>query len=194
MWVAPNRALDIVWRDMLFILLMVFLMLAIFANPPESGKEIVSPGVLVVEIRWPDSLPVDVDLWVKAPGDVPVGYHNRAGEVFNLLRDDLGMMRDQTIHNYEYSFARSTPDGEYIVTVHLYFDWGWDDYPLPVDAKIYIVGPAHAEPQEVLFETVHLLSRGHEVTVARFTLQDGELVPGSVNQIPAALSPQTRRQ
>lgn len=194
MWVVPNRALDIVWRDMLFILLMVFLMLAILVNPPNSGAEIESPGVLVVEIRWPDKLPVDVDLWVKAPGDEPVGYNNRAGEVFNLLRDDLGMLRDQTDHNYEYSFARSTPDGEYIVTVHLYNDNNWRDYPLPVNAKIYIMTPLSDAPQEILLETVYLLSRGHEVTVARFTLQGGELVVGSITQIPAALGPQNRRQ
>ena len=35
MWVAPNRALDIVWRDMLFILLMMFLMIAILMVFPD---------------------------------------------------------------------------------------------------------------------------------------------------------------
>ena len=40
--------------------------------------------------RWPPELDSDVDLWVQAPGDVPVGYSNKGGAVFNLLRDDLG--------------------------------------------------------------------------------------------------------
>ena len=194
MWVAPGRALDIVWRDMLFILLMVFLMLAILVNPPEDAKAIDSPGVLVVEIRWPDGLKIDVDLWVKAPGEEPVGFYNRAGRVFNLLRDDLGSARDDTPHNYEYSFARSIPDGEYIVTVHLYNNWSYDQFPLPVQARISILAPAGGTPTEILKRTVYLLSRGHEETVARFTLEGGELVPGSMSQIPAPLSPQTRRQ
>jgi xanthosine utilization system XapX-like protein len=30
---------------------------------------------------------------VQAPGDVPVGYSNKSGGVFNLLRDDLARKR-----------------------------------------------------------------------------------------------------
>ena len=39
------------------------------------------------------------DLWVQAPGDVPVGYSNKSGGVFNLLRDDLGKAKDMTDGN-----------------------------------------------------------------------------------------------
>jgi len=37
-----------------------------------------------------DAALAHVDLWVQAPGDVPVGYSNKSGGVLNLLRDDLG--------------------------------------------------------------------------------------------------------
>jgi hypothetical protein len=39
------------------------------------------------------------DLWIQAPGDVPVGYSNKSGGVFNLLRDDLGKAKDMTDGN-----------------------------------------------------------------------------------------------
>jgi hypothetical protein len=39
------------------------------------------------------------DLGVQAPGDVPVGYSNKSGGVFNLLRDDLGKVMDMTDGN-----------------------------------------------------------------------------------------------
>ena len=39
------------------------------------------------------------DLWVQAPGDLPIGYSNKSGGVFNLLRDDLGKAKDMTDGN-----------------------------------------------------------------------------------------------
>ena len=75
---------------------------------------------MIVEVRWPDQLDSDVDLWVQAPGDVPVGYSNKGGAIFNLLRDDLGQRADATGMNYEVSYSRGIPPGEYMVNVHLY--------------------------------------------------------------------------
>ena len=68
------------------------------------------PGNVMVEARWPDQLDTDVDLWVQAPGDVPVGYSNKGGAVFNLLRDDLGR-RGRDRLNYEVSYSRGMPAG-----------------------------------------------------------------------------------
>jgi hypothetical protein len=39
------------------------------------------------------------DLWVQAPGDLPIGYSNKSGGVFNILRDDLGKAKDMTDGN-----------------------------------------------------------------------------------------------
>ena len=58
----------------------------------------------MIEARWPDAVDADVDLWVQAPGDVPVGYSNKGGAIFNLLRDDLGTRADATGINYEISY------------------------------------------------------------------------------------------
>ena len=74
----------------------------------------------MVEANWPPDLDSDVDLWVQAPGDVPVGYSNKGGAVFNLLRDDLGQQLDLSGLNYESSYSRGIVPGEYTVNVHLY--------------------------------------------------------------------------
>jgi hypothetical protein len=47
-----------------------------------------------------------VDLWVQAPGDVPVGYSNESGVIFNLVRDDLGKGSDPNSMNYEIAYGR----------------------------------------------------------------------------------------
>ncbi|RVC14735.1 hypothetical protein EN884_16150, partial [Mesorhizobium sp. M7A.F.Ca.AU.001.01.1.1] len=48
------------------------------------------PGNMIVHAVWPQG-DTDVDLWVDGPGElVPVGYSNKGGLLWNLLRDDLG--------------------------------------------------------------------------------------------------------
>lgn len=59
-------------------------------------------------MHWPSDMENDVDLWVKAPGEGPVGFWNQGGEVFNLLRDDLGAIGDATDENYEVSYSRAS--------------------------------------------------------------------------------------
>ena len=74
----------------------------------------------MVEANWPPDMDSDVDLWVQAPGDMPVGYSNKGGAVFNLLRDDLGQQLDLSGLNYESSYSRGIVPGEYTVNLHLY--------------------------------------------------------------------------
>ena len=83
-----------VFRDVILLALLGFVAIVVLllphVNPDAEDKEAgVSPasGNVVVEIHWPDGLNTDVDLWVQAPGDVPVGYSNKGGRIFNLLRD-----------------------------------------------------------------------------------------------------------
>jgi hypothetical protein len=71
---------------------------AIVAKGSETDG-VTAPGNVAVEMQWPDKLDADVDLWVQAPGDAPVGYSNKSGRVFNLLRDDLGKAQDMTYGN-----------------------------------------------------------------------------------------------
>jgi hypothetical protein len=114
-----------VFRDVLMLALIGFVAMVIMLLPHiskthEETEEHRPPGNVVVEMHWPDELPVDVDLWVKAPNDVPVGFWNQGSQYFNLLRDDLGMEGDASSRNYEVSYSRGIIPGEYVVNVHMY--------------------------------------------------------------------------
>ena len=109
-----------VFRDVILLALAGFVFITVLLlphiNPKAKDGEGATdpPGNVIAEMRWDDKLRTDVDLWVQAPGDVPVGYSNKSGLIFNLLRDDLGSHADPTDVNFETSFSRGIPPGEYI--------------------------------------------------------------------------------
>jgi len=188
---------DIVYRDVITLALLGFFSLVIimlpYINPPkqklDASKDISAPGNVIVEARWDDRIDADVDLWVQAPGDVPVGYSNLGGKVFNLLRDDIGFRNDASGLNYENAFSRSIPAGEYIVNLHMYFNRAnvW-----PIKAKVIVstIQPNGSSriSQQILVADAILHKQGEEITVLRFKLDDkGKLVQGSVNANPKKL-------
>jgi len=176
-----------VFRDVLMLALIGFVAMVIMLLPHLSEKrdenrDTHAPGNVVVEIHWPDDLAVDVDLWVQAPGDVPVGFWNQGSRFFNLLRDDLGLDNDATGRNYEVSYSRGIPAGEYTVNVHMY-----GTVPLGVRVPVRVVvsvKPKYGELRQLLETRVELTHRNQEETAFRFQLTDvGELVPGSVTTL-----------
>ena len=180
---------DTVFRDvitnMLFAFVAVVLLLLPHLNPPgEAAEDDTSPpGNVIVEIHWPNDLDTDVDLWVEAPGDVPVGYSNKGGVIFNLLRDDLGRRADATGLNYEVSYSRGIPAGEYTVNVHLYRNAA-RVLPVPVTVITSVKKTAEESARQLLASDVELGREGEELTVYRFKLDEaGELVPGSVHSL-----------
>jgi hypothetical protein len=115
-----------VWLDTALLMLGGFILMTVLmlsvVNPPAQSAETQgeqSPGNVIVEAQWADGVDADVDLWVQAPGDRPVGYSNKSGQMFNLLRDDLGKAQDVTDYNYEVAYSRGIPSGEYVVNVHM---------------------------------------------------------------------------
>ena len=99
------RGMNVSFRDMLFLLVFAYLVIGAVAlahvakKDEEQSKGQTPPGNVIVEMFWDKAIDADVDLWVQAPGDVPVGYSNKSGGVFNLLRDDLGKAKDMTDGN-----------------------------------------------------------------------------------------------
>lgn len=67
----------------------VYILLPLIADPLEKSDEAPQPqGNLIIELYWPDEQNIDVDLWARAEADgIPIGYSNKGGAVFNLLRD-----------------------------------------------------------------------------------------------------------
>jgi len=181
-----------VFRDVIMLALLGFVTIVIlllpYLNPPvEPTEDINAPGNVVVELRWSDDVDADVDLWVKAPGDRAVGYTNKGGEVFNLLRDDLGHVNDPGRLNYEVAYSRGRPAGEYAVNLHLYTNRA---RTLPIEAEVYIgikKSPT-SSINRLSYKKVKLVEVGHELTVLRFKLDDdGELIFGSLHDLPLRL-------
>jgi len=181
-----------VFRDVIMLALAGFVAIVILLlphlNPPTDGEASAEPpGSLMVEVRWPDERLTDVDLWVQAPGDVPVGYSSKGGQVFNLLRDDLGASGDPTRLNYEVAYSRGAPGGEYTVNLHLYSDRE-GSLPVPVTVVVSLKRDKGTGLQRLFAGDVQLARVGEELTVVRFRLDPkGQLVAGSLHQLPRKL-------
>jgi hypothetical protein len=182
-----------VFRDVIMLALAGFIAMVLLLlphlNPPGQAaqQETQAPGNVIVEAHWPDELDSDVDLWVEAPGDVPVGYSNKGGAIFNLLRDDLGTRVDATDINYEVSYARGIVPGEYIVNVHLYRNPA-NVLPVPVTVVTSVKKTPDARARQLLVSKVELVREGEELTVYRFKLNEhGDLEPGSVHSLQHGL-------
>ncbi len=182
-----------VFRDVITLALCGFVAVVILLLPhinpkaEQAAAGVTSPGNVMIEVRWPDHLDADVDLWVQAPGDVPVGYSNKSGVIFNLLRDDLGRNADPTKLNYEVAYSRGIPPGEYAVNLHFYRNKSKVS-PVPVTVVTSVKRPDGENARQVLSTTVNLDREGVETTVYRFKLsEDGELQSGTVHSLPVPL-------
>lgn len=144
-------------------------------NPVSTTDPIDPPGNLVASAAWPAGA-IDVDLWVKSPGDEAVGYSRKSGKVWSLLRDDLGTSNDSTPLNYESAFTRGLPDGEYIVNVRCYGCAGKTPVPVSVEVRL-------ATGELVWSGVVTLVSDKQEKTALRFVMRGGKVVPGSASHV-----------
>lgn len=182
-----------VFRDVILLALAGFVAIVVMIlphlNPPDAktADAMDPPGNVIVEARWADAWDTDVDIWVQAPGDVPVGYSNKGGAIFNLLRDDLGRRGDATEMNYEVTYSRGIPPGEYTVNMHLYRN-PERKLPVPVTVVVSVKKTAQESGKQILASKVQLNREGQEVTVFRFKLDEaGDLVPGSVHNLQRPL-------
>jgi len=174
----------VLFRDLLMNMLLgltalVMLVLPTINPPAAANTESISPpGNMVVAISWPEG-GTDVDLWVSGPSEKKaVGYSNRGGQLFNLLRDDLGTTGDSMPFNYENAYSRGLTAGEYIVNIHGYSL----SAETTVNVEIRLGGSV--ERMKLLLETSLTLRQGQERTVVRFRLDaKGDVVPGSMSQV-----------
>ena len=181
-----TQEINIVFRDIILLTLTGFISMVVllvpFINPPtEKTDTSAPPGNVIVELFWDNDRDVDIDLWVKTPEDIPVGYSNKGGLFFNLLRDDLGKYKDNTPINYEVSYSRGISEGNYIINLHLYRE---DKSPFnPIIAKIVIslIHPDTGERKQILKSKKLLDKVGEEFTVFQFVLdKKGNLDKNSI--------------
>jgi hypothetical protein len=188
---------NISFRDVLMVYLLGFVfiiwaMLA-FLNPPSNEQFAEPPGNLAVYIEW-DEGDIDVDLWVTGPGEpTPVGYSNKSGVLWNLLRDDLGLRPDMTPSNFENAYTRGLIPGEYIINVHCYKCQG-ENLPVHVSVEVSVkrddtsgmmIDGRKPKVIDILATTqLKMLYDKQEKTAIRFRLtEEGDIVPGSMNNV-----------
>ena len=186
------RGMNVSFRDMLFLLVFAYLVIGAVAlahvakTDEEKSKGLAPPGNVIVEMFWDKAVDADVDLWVQAPGDVPVGYSNKSGVIFNLVRDDLGRSGDPNSMNYEVSYGRGHWPGEYVINAMLYRSRD-RKFPVGVQAKVSAQNQ-QGQVRQILQSNVELKFEGQETTVFRFRLNEkGEFIPGSMNRIHKSL-------
>ncbi len=187
------------FRDVIFIMMIVFIILFLIAamhinSPVELEKEemIEPPGNVIVNIFWEDGLNIDVDLWVLGPeDDRPVGYSNRAGGTFNLLRDDLGSINDITERNFENAYTRGLPKGEYIINVHMFANKEREkNWPVNVEVVVTVMETSQdkSSANEVAVAMIPLSRNGEELTAVRFKIdKNHKVIQESINQVQKKL-------
>jgi hypothetical protein len=179
------------YRDLLIALVVVFMAMAALAlvaarKASEAG---VRQGAIAIEMGWQRDRNADVDLWVEAPGDAPVGFSHPGDAHCNLLRDDLGRELDPESRNEEMVICRGVPagsaEGEWVVDAMLYRSY---DHALPVRVTATVLSLGAGNVRTLLNRTVELAREGEQRTIWRFRINaQGGVVPGSVNHLPMAL-------
>lgn len=176
-----------VFRDVIMLALigfvaMVVMLLPHLQPPQKEFEDAKAPGNVIIEMHWPNDMAYDVDLWVKAPNELPVGFWNQGGATFNLLRDDLGAEGDATEENYEMTYSRGIPAGEYVVNVHMYGPLP-KGKTIPVKVVASIKRPLE-DTTQIAATTVTLTRSSQEETAFRFRLDSaGQVVKDSINSI-----------
>lgn len=174
------------FRDLLIALVVVFMALAALAlvAATKATRAGVTHGTLVFTLSWPGSPDADADLWVKAPGDDPVGFSHMSDAHCNLLRDDLGRILDPQSTAQEMVVCRGLPDGEWVVDAMLYQQHG---AALPVRVKADAIRLDDGGVTTFIERTGELRSEGEQLTMFRFRFSGGHFVAGSVNDLPTPL-------
>lgn len=173
-----NRRTATVYVDMLFLLVLVLVLLP---HKPDDSQNDRKVGRMGVEIQWPEGSTADIDLWVRTPGDIPVGYARLRGRFASLLRDDIGTNRSPWRH--EIIAMRDIPDGEYVVNLHYYSNRGYEygkAPPVPVGVFVWYKNSS-GSMQTIWLGEVTLFRTGQESTVVRFAMTDEALHPGSIH-------------
>ena len=169
------------------VLLLVLMAVIQKMSDAQASKSSDPPGNISVTAVW-DEGPIDVDLWVHGPGEpVPIGYSNKGGKVWNLLRDDLGNYPDFGKQNMENAYSRGVVAGEYTINVHCFT---CTKFPVEVEVEVRVTSDinganGYGEYQRIFSGKVKLTKPGHEKTVVNFRLLDtnGTLDRDSLNNV-----------
>ena len=166
------------FTDLLFNILLgftfLFFITMLFINPITKLGNINMKAEYIITVDWKDSLPDDIDLWVKDPNGEIVSYLKKDAGWLHLDRDDRGVVNDKIIIdgkeviypiNREVVTLRGIIPGEYVVNLYLY------DHKSnsPVEAKI-IIEKVNPSLRLVFVGDVILKNEDTELTITKFRL------------------------
>ena len=166
------------FTDLLFNILLGFVFLffltILFINPITKLGNVNLKAEYIITIEWKESLPDDVDIWVKDPNGEIVSYLKKDAGWLHLDRDDRGVINDKvSINGEEYTYPinrevvtlRGIIPGEYIVNLYLYDNKSNN----PVDVKL-IIEKVNPSLKLFYFNNITLMQNDSEMTIARFNL------------------------
>ena len=166
------------FTDLLFNILLGFVFLffltILFINPITKLGNVNLKAEYIITIEWKESLPDDVDIWVKDPNGEIVSYLKKDAGWLHLDRDDRGVINDKvSINGEEYTYPINREvvtlsgiiPGEYIVNLYLYDNKSNN----PVDVKL-IIEKVNPSLKLVYFNNITLMQNDSEMTIARFNL------------------------
>lgn len=166
------------FTDLLFNILLGFVFLffltILFINPITKLGNVNLKAEYIITIEWKESLPDDVDIWVKDPNGEIVSYLKKDAGWLHLDRDDRGVINDKvSINGEEYTYPinrevvtlRGIIPGEYIVNSYMYDNKSNN----PVDVKL-IIEKVNPSLKLVYFNNITLMQNDSEMTIARFNL------------------------
>ena len=166
------------FTDLLFNILLgftfLFFITMLFINPITKLGNVNMKAEYIITVDWKDSLPDDIDLWVKDPNGEIVSYLKKDAGWLHLDRDDRGVVNDKIIIdgkeviypiNREVVTLRGIIPGEYVVNLYLY-DHKSND---PVEAKI-IIEKVNPSLRLVFIGDVVLKNEDSELTITKFRL------------------------
>ena len=92
------------FTDLLFNILLaftfLFFIIILFINPITKFGNINMKAEYIITVDWKDSLPDDIDLWVKDPNGEIVSYLKKDAGRLHLERDDQGIVNDKVIKKF----------------------------------------------------------------------------------------------
>ena len=91
---------------------------------------------------------------------------------FNLLRDDLGIYKDNSPVNYEVSYSRGISRGKYTANLHLYREDKAPFVPIIAEIVVSVVDPDTKQRKQILRTSKKLEIVGEEITVFHFELDN----------------------
>ena len=166
------------FTDLLFNILLgvvfLFFLTILFINPITKLGNVNLKAEYIITIEWKESLPDDVDIWVKDPNGEIVSYLKKDAGWLHLDRDDRGVINDKvSINGEEYTYPinrevvtlRGIIPGEYIVNLYMYDNKSNN----PVDVKL-IIEKVNPSLKLVYFNNITLMQNDSEMTIARFNL------------------------